>query len=278
MLRETHAWKRDWFLVAALLCSICLCARGASTEIPGKVSLIGDFQRLGLTPLVQGNRGTCSLIAITTLAEFERDRQVTDGRRELSVEYLIWATNRATGKTGDSAMFFAAVHGLNTLGVCSSDRMPYMDKPDPGREPSGESLADSVSLRQRWQVEWIKRSSAGSPVTDGELAEMKHALATGHPVACGLQWPKTLRGSDILDVLPENLLFNGHSIVFAGYEDDMRMPGGGTFVFRNCGGPGWGNGGYGEISYAYVRAYANDALWLRYGAPDSEVPLHRFEA
>ncbi len=32
------------------------------------------------------------------------------------------------------------------------------------------------------------------------------------------------------------------------------------------------------MSYAYARAYANDALWLRLGPPDSEVPTERFEA
>jgi hypothetical protein len=32
------------------------------------------------------------------------------------------------------------------------------------------------------------------------------------------------------------------------------------------------------MSYAYVRAYANDALWLHFGPPNSEVPLARFEA
>jgi hypothetical protein len=32
------------------------------------------------------------------------------------------------------------------------------------------------------------------------------------------------------------------------------------------------------MSYAYARAYANDAVWLRLGPPKSEVPVERFEA
>ena len=32
------------------------------------------------------------------------------------------------------------------------------------------------------------------------------------------------------------------------------------------------------ISFAYVQAYANEALWLQLGAPGSEVPLERVEA
>ena len=56
------------------------------------------------------------------------------------------------------------------------------------------------------------------------------------------------------------------------------MPGGGVFVFRNSNGPRWGDGGYGEMSFAYVQAYANDALWLECGPPGSERPLQRIEA
>jgi hypothetical protein len=32
------------------------------------------------------------------------------------------------------------------------------------------------------------------------------------------------------------------------------------------------------MSYAYVRAYLNDALWLEWGPPHSEVPKERFQA
>ena len=36
--------------------------------------------------------------------------------------------------------------------------------------------------------------------------------------------------------------------------------------------------GYGSMSYAYTRTYANDVLWLQLGPPHSEVPAERFEA
>jgi len=32
------------------------------------------------------------------------------------------------------------------------------------------------------------------------------------------------------------------------------------------------------MSIAYLHAYANDALWLHFGPPHSEIPLERFEA
>ena len=103
-------------------------------------------------------------------------------------------------------------------------------------------------------------------------------LAAGHPVACGLRWPNALKGSDLLAVPRADEVSDGHSIAFVGYEDDPAINGGGAFRIRNSFGPGWGQGGYGRISYAYARAYANDAVWLELGPPDSEVALERFHA
>ncbi len=116
------------------------------------------------------------------------------------------------------------------------------------------------------------------PLDDAELHGIKRALALKHPVACGLRWPNALAGDVLRAVPPPAGVFDGHSIVLVGYADDPGPSGGGMFVFRNSYGPGWGEKGYGRMSYAYVRAYANDALWLKYvpGRPDG--PLDRFEA
>ena len=76
---------------------------------------------------------------------------------------------------------------------------------------------------------------------------------------------------------PPNAVEDGHSIALVGYVDDAKDKGG-VFLFRNSWGPKWGNGGYGTMSYAYVRTYANDLVWLELGPPNSEVPVERFEA
>jgi hypothetical protein len=82
----------------------------------------------------------------------------------------------------------------------------------------------------------------------------------------------------LFDVPPPEQVYDGHSITLAGYRDDTAANGGGVFVFRNSYGPDWGDSGYGTMSYAYARAYANDALWLELGPPASEVPIQRIEA
>ena len=73
-------------------------------------------------------------------------------------------------------------------------------------------------------------------------------------------------------------VFDGHSIVLVGYEETPGKTGGGVFLFRNCAGPRWGDEGYGRISYAYTKAYANDALWLQIEPEGAEAPIHRYEA
>jgi hypothetical protein len=175
-------------------------------------------------------------------------------------------------------MFYEAVHGLNALGICREDLMPYVREINASRGPSPAALADAKVRRARWRVHWIRRWNITRPLSDEELVAIKTALAEGHPVACGLRWPKTLSGSVVTEVPKPQDVHDGHSIVFAGFEDDARLPGGGRFYFRNSWGAEWGDHGYGEMSYAYARAYANDALWLELESQNAEEPLERFEA
>lgn len=144
----------------AVLGWLSLVSRGLAQEraqLPGKINLVPEFQELGLVPRAQKSRNTCSLFAITALADFEYARSTSQPHKRLSEEFLIWAANEATGLNGDQAMFYAAVHGLNGLGICTQKLMPYSDTTDAKRKPSSAVLADAKLLSGRWQVQWIKR-------------------------------------------------------------------------------------------------------------------------
>jgi len=247
-------------------------------SLPRKADLGPEFRRLGLTPRSQGDRDTCSLFAVTALAEYESARATPRRHKRLSEEFLIWAANEATGRRGDQAMFYEAVHGLNVLGVCADELMPYAGRRGAEHRPSAAALADARGRARRWRVHWIRRWNTKRPLRDAQLLAVKAALAGGHPVACGLRWPKGLRGRKLVEAPPPDKVYDGHSIVFTGYQDDPTRDGEGAFLFRNSRGPRWGDRGYGVMSYAYARAYANDILWLRFGPPNSEVPVERFEA
>ena len=255
-------------------------ANGQAARLPARADLVPDFEKLGFSSRNQRDRGDCSLFAVTALAEFEcaRDANAAAPRAGLSPEFLIWAAHEASGHKGDQAMFYEAAAGLNALGICSDELMPYEKAADPNRKPSPKAMADAASRRARWQVHWIRLVDVQNPLTDAQLEAIKAAIADGHPVACGLRWPASLKGYEILAVPPPDKVSDGHSIAFVGFEDDPNQNGGGTFTFRNSFGPKWGKHGYGVMSYAYARAYANDALWLHFGAPHSEKPVERFEA
>jgi hypothetical protein len=263
--------------MSLLLKACVLIGLAGFAELPAKVDLKPELQNLGLTARQQGNRDDCSLFAITGVVEYERARHLQKPPQRLSEEFLIWASDKASGEPGDQAMFWKAVAGLNASGICSEELMPYGKKPRPQQRPSQEAVAEARELAERWQVEWIKRWSVDRRLTDPQLLEIKRALAAGHPVACGLRWPKDLKGFAILKVPAPSQVFDGHSIMLVGYEDEPSKPGGGMFKFRNSDGPNWGQQGYGLMSYAHVKAYANDALSLHVGPPNSEVPTFRFE-
>ncbi len=246
-------------------------------HLPAGVDLMPELERLGLTARVQGDRDTCSIFAVTGVAEFEVGRQSRRPSR-LSEEFLIWAGNKASGMTGDQAMFYKAVHGLDVLGICSDELMPYRSSSDATRRPSPAALANAKEESRRWRVHWIKRWDVQCPLSPPQILAIRRALAGGHPVACGLRWPKQLHGYQLLEVPPPKKVFDGHSIMLTGYSDDARRPGGGIFLFRNSDGPKWGKDGYGEMSFAYAQRYANDALWLQRQSPRAEVPLVRYEA
>ncbi len=87
-----------------------------------------------------------------------------------------------------------------------------------------------------------------------------------HPVAIGFQWPKNnqdIREQGELVVVERENVFDGHSVLIVGYQDDADAPGGGYLIFKNSHGDAFGDKGYGRVPYAYALLYANDAIALR---------------
>src|ERR1700686_403690 len=115
-MRRAQCPNRTRRATCAALLLLCGINAAYGQRPPKTVSLVGEFQQLGLTPLAQGDRDVCSLFAITALAEFESNRHSANPKGRLSEEYLIWAANDACGKHHDQAMFYEAVQGLNVLG------------------------------------------------------------------------------------------------------------------------------------------------------------------
>jgi hypothetical protein len=245
---------------------------------PREADLKPQFDKFGLEARLQGGRGACTLFAVTALADFEYARKMGGPPHPFSEEYLVWSTHDASNRKDDSAVIFRAVHFLNQLGICADQYMPYAGKKEDAiTDPSAEARANAKLHAGRWKVHWIRRLDFKQRLTDNELRAIKKALIAGHPVAISMALPKKLKGASLLEVPAADAVGYGHSIALVGYSDNDK-PGGGVLHFRNSWGPGWGTAGYGELSYAYARAYLYDAVWLEYGPEHSEQPLVRFEA
>lgn len=279
--------SRRWitFLLPATLGLLgCIAVAPAEGEepLPKKVSLVEEFDKLGFPPLQQGNQDSCGVFAVTSLVEFESERNAPAPHKPLSEGYIIWAACDVTGKTHEQSMFYEITAALNKEGICTAEAMPYAKAFNLNRKPSAAALAESRPYRERWQVNWIRLWAYEPALTNMQMDQIKRALKEEHPVAIGVRWPSTSDDAKLQSqlVTPPDArdVFDGHAIALVGYEDDPKKPGGGTFTFRNSFGPKWADHGYGTISYAYARQYANDSLWLQMGAPRSEVPTHHAEA
>ncbi len=223
------------------------------------------FEQYGITVKSQGSRGTCSIFALVGLIEFER-ANVLGEKEPLSVEYLNWAANRVEGQDADGSFFHFAIDGLSKYGICSDDYMPYATRFSTKAEPSEVAKDDAKSRHLGKQV-WIKTWDPHNGVTSEQLQAIKNELNANHPVAIGFRWPKGevenkyLEGGE-LAVVREDQVFDGHSVLIVGYQNDTKTPGDGYLIFKNSYGEAFGDKGYGRIPYAYALLYANDAMAL----------------
>ncbi|MCC6970663.1 MAG: DUF2961 domain-containing protein [Phycisphaerales bacterium] len=231
----------------------------SNADLPASADLRPKFAGFGLTPRVQGGRGTCSVFAVTQAREFAVARRKGVGER-LSEEFLNWASNQAVGETADGGFFSDLWKGFEKYGVCAEPAMPYREKFEPDASPSADATAQAAAAQKLGlQLHWIKEWDVNTGLTAEHLASIKRTIAGGWPVFTGLRWPKHAEwDNNVLRMAAPADVFDGHSILFVGYRDDPAMPGGGAFIFRNSSGPARES----EMTYEYALAYANDAAWI----------------
>ena len=223
------------------------------------------FDQYGITVKDQGSRGTCSVFTIVGLIEFERANVLND-KTPLSVDYLNWAANRVEGVDADGSFFHFAIDGMALYGICADDFMPYATRFSAKAEPSEAAKKEAKSRTTGKQI-WIKPYDPKTGVTVKQLEHIKQQLDNDHPVAIGFHWPKgevkdKYSANGELAIVERKDVFDGHSVLIVGYQEDTDTPGGGYLIFKNSHGESFGEKGYGRIPYAYAMLYANDAMAL----------------
>lgn len=220
-------------LLAGGLSALLACCTAAPP--PAAVDLRPQFAAFGLQPRAQGNRPTCSVFTVTAAYEFALGVATGSGQR-LSVEYLNWAANAATGRTDDGDFFHCILAGAARFGVCPEAAMPYAPAFAPEARPNADALIAGgrmlATTGERLLVRWIRPWQPGG-LTEAQFDDVRRTLARGWPVAAGAN----------------------HSRLLVGYRDDAAQPGGGCCLTLDS-----GSGSYAEVDYAFVRTQLNDAF------------------
>jgi hypothetical protein len=203
-----------------------------------RADLRAELRERGLRPVWQGRRGTCSVFTTTSALEFAFSRCLGKNVR-LSVEYLNWAANQATGHATDGQYFHNCLAGFAKYGICYNADMSYARRFDAERAPSPKAIADARQLRatadKAIRVDWIKRLWPRRKMTDGQFHEIRAVLAMGWPVAAGAS----------------------HSRLLVGFRDDPKEPGGGIFIDKDS-----GTGSYRQVTYQFVKRNVADVFWV----------------
>ena len=241
-------------------------ARGAElddssiTNLPATTDLRPMFLKWELPLRSQGSRGTCSVFALTGALEYALAGRQQTGTA-MSVEFLNWASNRATTNLADGGFFSDLWSGYESYGICPEACLPYSENYDAKLQPDEAALDQAKkAIGANLQLHWIKPWDANTGLTEEQFFQIKRTLARGWPVCGGFRWPKHEKWQEkILQMTTSSEVFDGHSVLLVGFKDDVAQPGGGVFLIRNSG----GGPSDGAMPYKYARAYMNDGAWIQ---------------
>jgi hypothetical protein len=248
-----------YLAVALLLLAQAVGSAAQPTNESFVVDLRPAFTNWGLPLRLQGSRGTCSVFTMVGALEYALAREQQHGTA-LSIEFLNWASNDATTNSADGGFFSDLWAGFVAYGICPETDMSYRKQFDPALRPDESAVRRAKELAKAGlSLHWIKPWDVHTGLTEAQVLEIKRVLSQRWPVCAGLRWPKKERWQDgVLGMAPPEGVFDGHSVLLVGYRDDPKQPGGGTVLIRNS-----GSGVHdGALTYEYLRAYVNDAVWI----------------
>jgi hypothetical protein len=235
-------------------------------DVAPEADLRPTILKHGLQVKSQGSRNTCSVFAITFLHEYMFATRKNFGTgADFSEEYLNYVKNAVNGTTKDGGFFDEIDNGYQAWGCYMLDLVPYKTAFDPKFEVSSKYMC----VARKWprlKADFIKTWDNTRGLNDAELQEVLGYLKRDTPIAVGLLWPNDFRVASRLGVpvaaTPQTRdgVFDGHSVALVGFRRSTLFPGGGYVIFRNSGGTGFGDEGYGYLTFDYLKKYCNDAL------------------
>jgi Papain family cysteine protease len=245
------------------------------TAAPKSVDLRATIESMQLTPRSQGGRGTCSIFASAFLIEYMISKERGLIGLDLSEEYLNAAANLAIGAakqtSGDGDFFHGAAAGYEQFGIVDEVWLPYRAAFDPELQPDAELQV--IGKAARFLSPFVEESPKTDlmGLSDAQLVRIREQLDQGVPVATGFHGSSSVTMQDFPggvkamndETDPDAGAF-AHSVALVGYVAGALLPGGGGyFVYRNSGGPDWGDKGYGYYTFDFARKFVHDFVVYR---------------
>lgn|GEM_PF-1466535 len=214
----------------------------------------------------QGQEGCCTAFATTYLKGYEErlNRSWNDQTpiHEFSPSYVY---NQLCGGVDNGLSFNRSFDLMINQGVDTLNDFPY-EQGDYMTQPAAAQIDRAANFKSASYSIIFANNNPGTVV---DVTPIKDAL-TGGPVVAGTYiywsagWDDINDGNVALTDIPVgDVSAGGHAVCLVGYDDNHVTDDGlGAFKFINSWGPGWGQSGYGWISYAYASEYFSDAATM----------------
>ncbi len=207
--------------------------------LPASVDLSGRFPRVGN----QGKQGSCTAWAVGYAARSYYNAAPKQGSRlrqsQIPSPAYIYNTIRGPDSTCQGGSKISKALQLLKKGTVSMAEYPYNHKRC--RRPGSSIISQAVKFRIR---DWLV-------VDTRRFDQVKAELAKGHPVIIGMR-PNSkflkLRGPRIWRSGKPRKKDPYHAITLVGYNERGQY-----FKFVNSWGKGWGDAGFGRMSYNTFR-------------------------
>jgi C1A family cysteine protease len=220
----------------------------------------------------QGALGSCTANAAVGLLEYF-ERRSKNKFIDASRLFIYKVERNLLGWTGDTGAYLrTAMEALVLFGAPPERYWPYDGQPESSNshfdvEPPAFCYALGASFQA---LKYFRLDSPG--ITPPQvLAKIKSYLASGFPSMFGFpvysEFDNPLPGGLVAFPGPGSHYRGGHAIVAAGYDDNLMIGNDkGALLIRNSWGTGWGNGGYGWMSYRYVTEDLAEDWWTMISA------------
>jgi len=214
----------------------------------------------------QGNLGSCVAFAAAAMKEWqerkEHDKEVSEGKEDhregkeynYSEAWIYWNCKKIDAWPNEEGTSIRdAMQVLNKIGVPTEKAWPYSD----------DKL--NIGKPASWATLIAKWAMIGAYYRVDTVEQAKVALTQDGPfimgVPCFYDFFFPVDGF-VKDPADGEVNYGGHALCVVGYDDNTQR-----IKFKNSWGTGWGQNGYGYISYNYFNKYS----WSNWACKDVTV-------